>query len=101
MPNILKFPNVTKYKFYIALDVFIKLKEKKNIEKSCGTDLNAIWLANHSNRLRSSAKSDSYFLRFGSPNVNLISEIEKIYALKIKIWFKKTNYRTYTLAWET
>ena len=101
MPNIMKFSNFPEYKFYIALDVFIKLREKVCIEKSCGTNMNEKWLVNHSTRLRSSAKSEPYFLRFGSPNVILIPEIEKIYDLKIKIWSKKSTDRTYILAWET
>jgi hypothetical protein len=99
MPNIVKFSDLLGYKFYLALDLFLKLRDKTKIERSCGTNLTKKWLQNQVERLRSNAESDSYLSRFGSPYVNLIPEIEEVYNLKIKIWLKSS--RTYTLAWET
>ena len=99
MPNIVKFSNLSQHKFYLGLDLFLKLREKTKIEKSCGTNLTEKWLQHQVERLRSSAESHSYLSQFGSPNLNLISEIEEVYGLKIKIWLKHS--RTYSLAWET
>ena len=99
MPNIVKFSNLSEYKFYLGLDLFLKLREKKKIERSCGTNLTDNWFKNQVDRLRSSAKSDTYLTRFGKPKVDLIPEIEEIYGLKIKIWLK--SLRDYALVWET
>ena len=44
MPVTVTFPKTAKNKFYLALDLFLKLRDKTKIENSCGTSTNESWL---------------------------------------------------------
>jgi hypothetical protein len=101
MPVIANFSNEASHKFYLALDMFLKLREKIQIENSSGTNTNEMWLKNKVKLAKSSGSSEPYYTQFGEPNMEVLDKIEEVFNLKIIIWYKKSKSDKVYYTWES
>jgi hypothetical protein len=101
MPAVVKFPKKGKNQFYLALEFFLKLRDKIQIENSCGTNTNEEWLKYQVKFLKARLDSELYFTQFGEVNISLIDELEEIFKMKIIIWYKKSKSDKLKYSWES
>ena len=85
---------------YFSIDLYLKLQEKIQLANSLGTNISVRWIRHAIASIKRNQNVQDYCDFFGPVQMTVISELEKIFDLKIFIW-RRNNGKSLEKVWET
>jgi len=96
---ITRFNDKSEISLFKCVELARLLREKKQIESSCGRLITKSWITTAVKRLKKSLNVSDYTAFFGPASQKTLNEIAKTCNMKIVVWVKKSRRDKLRIAW--